>query len=69
MREPYPTEAQWLEYYTDLAKKCGGEIPISYPRITTWRCECGTVNATVDGERRRCVNPKCNVVRINRSNR
>ena len=64
-----PTEAQWLAYYTDLAAQCGGEIPIGYPAITQWVCECGTINATVDGERRRCVNSKCNLVRINRSNR
>lgn len=28
----YPTEAQWLRYYADLAKQCGGEIPIGYPK-------------------------------------
>lgn len=64
MREPYPTAQQWLIYYADLAEQCGGEIPISYPRITTWRCECGTENATVEGDRRRCVNRECNVVRM-----
>ena len=64
MIEPHPTAQQWLAYYADLAERCGGEIPIGYPAITTWRCECGTDNATVEGERRRCTNKDCHILRL-----
>lgn len=62
--EPYPTPEQWRQYYLWYAGECGGEVPIGYPSIIQWKCECGTENATVEGERRRCVNKDCNVVRL-----
>jgi hypothetical protein len=60
----WPTPEQWRQYYIDLAAQCGGEIPIGCPAITQWVCERGTDNATVEGERRRCTNKACHILRI-----
>jgi hypothetical protein len=60
----YPTEEQWRQYYIDLAAQFGGEVPIGYPLIIQRVCECGTDNATVEGERRRCTNKACHILRI-----
>lgn len=60
----HPTEEQWRDYYLWLADQCGGEVPIGYPRIIQWVCECGEKNVTVEGERRRCTNKDCHILRL-----
>jgi hypothetical protein len=52
----------WQSYYEWLGGQCGGEISISYPNIRIWKCACGYENATVERERPRCLNPKCNII-------